>query len=147
MVATVAPNVRKSFEIRVSPPPREKYPVDIYMLFDNTRSMSPYLDISTGMAVALLNFTSNSSIASRVGFGTFVEKEIIPFHFNEKGDGNFPGVSHSFRNILPLTSNNSLVEGLVNKIRLGTNHDQPENVLEAILQSAVCHRDISEYIL
>ena len=147
VVATVTPNLRKSFEIKVSPPPREFYPVDIYMLFDNTQSMSPYIDIATGMAVSMLKFTSSFSNASRVGFGTFVEKETIPFHFNQDGDHDFPGVSHSFRNVLPLTSDSNLLEGLVNTIILGTNDDQPENVLEAILQSVACHEEISEYIV
>ena len=145
MVATVSPNVRKSFEIKVSPPPPEEYPVDIYMLFDNTRSMRPYIDIATQMAVALLNLTSNASNVSRVGFGTFVEKETIPFHFGLDEDGDFPGVSHSYRNILPLTSDSNSVKGLVNQISLGTNDDQPENVLEAILQSVLCQEEIREY--
>ena len=117
------------------------------MIFDNTRSMDPYLDIVKGMSVGLLRFIRNVSSSSKFGFGTFVEKETIPFHFDQGNGDHFPGVSHAFENVRPLTSDEDLVSASVTNITTGTNDDQPENVLEAFLQSMVCTEEICEFIL
>ena len=143
MLATLRPNSHKSFQIKVSPPLH--YPVDVYMVFDNTRSMGPYLDIVKGMSLGLLKFIRSISNSSKFGFGTFVDKVTIPFHFNDEGSKDFPGVSQAFENVLPLTSNEAIVSASVSNISLGTNDDQPENVLEAIIQSMVCTAEISEF--
>ena len=142
MVASLRPNSHENFQIKVSPP--ENYPVDIYMIVDNTQSMEPYLKIVKDMSIGLLEFIRNISTTSKFGFGTFVEKETIPFHFDQGNGENFPGVSHAFENVLPLTSDEVIVTVSVSNISTGANDDQPENILEAILQSMVCTSEISE---
>ena len=109
--------------------------------------MDPYIDIAKLMSVRLLQFMQSVSNTSRIGFGTFVDKETIPFHFNQRGKKDFPGVSRAFKNIRSLTGNKNVVATSVRNFTTGTNDDQPEGVLEAIVQAVTCTDSIREFLV
>ncbi|XP_033900938.3 integrin beta-5-like isoform X1 [Acipenser ruthenus] len=126
----------------------EDYPVDLYYLMDLSLSMKDDLDtirnLGTKLAEEMKKLTSNF----RLGFGSFVDKNISPFSYTAAKYRNnpcngyklFPNCvpSFGFRHLLSLTDKVDRFNEEVQKQMVSRNRDAPEGGFDAILQAAVC---------
>ncbi|XP_065766308.1 integrin beta-4 isoform X4 [Muntiacus reevesi] len=132
------------FELQVFEPLES--PMDLYILMDFSNSMSDDLDnlkkMGQDLAQVLRQLTSDYTI----GFGKFVDKvsvpqtDMRPEKLKEPWPNSDP--PFSFKNVISLTKD---VEEFRNKLkgeRISGNLDAPEGGFDAILQTAVCTRDI-----
>lgn len=130
----------------------EDYPVDLYYLMDLSLSMKDDLvnirSLGTTLAEEMRRLTSNF----RLGFGSFVDKDISPFSYTAPryqtnpctGYKLFPNCvpSFGFRHLLPLTDRVDSFNEEVRKQRVSRNRDAPEGGFDAVLQAAVCKEKI-----
>ncbi|MBN3307410.1 ITB5 protein, partial [Amia calva] len=144
------PGDQTSFEVQVRQV--EDYPVDLYYLMDLSLSMKDDLDtirnLGTKLAEEMKKLTSNF----RLGFGSFVDKNISPFSYTApkyqdnpcNGYKPFPNCvpSFGFRNLLSLTDKVDRFNEEVQKQMVSRNRDAPEGGFDAILQAAVCKEKI-----
>uniref|UniRef100_A0A3Q3WIB1 Integrin beta n=1 Tax=Mola mola TaxID=94237 RepID=A0A3Q3WIB1_MOLML len=126
----------------------EDYPVDLYYLMDLSLSMKDDLDtirnLGTKLAQEMGKLTSNF----RLGFGSFVDKNMSPFSYTApkyqenpcNGYKLFPNCvpTFGFRHILSLTDKVDRFNEEVQKQMVSRNRDAPEGGFDAILQAAVC---------
>ncbi|XP_041433887.1 integrin beta-5 isoform X3 [Xenopus laevis] len=126
----------------------EDYPVDLYYLMDLSLSMKDDLDtirnLGTKLAAEMKKLTSNF----RLGFGTFVDKNMSPFSYTAPKYQNNPCTgykyfpvcvpSFGFRHLLSLTDKANSFNAEVQKQRVSRNRDAPEGAFDAILQASVC---------
>ncbi|XP_066542593.1 integrin beta-5 [Hoplias malabaricus] len=143
---SLRPGDQTSFEVQVRPV--EDYPVDLYYLMDLSLSMKDDLDtirnLGTKLAEEMKKLTSNF----RLGFGTFVDKNMSPFSYTApkyqqnpcNGYKLFSNCvpSFGFRNVLSLTDKVDRFNEEVQKQQVSRNRDAPEGGFDAILQAAVC---------
>uniref|UniRef100_A0A4W6F1B4 Integrin beta n=1 Tax=Lates calcarifer TaxID=8187 RepID=A0A4W6F1B4_LATCA len=130
----------------------EDYPVDLYYLMDLSLSMKDDLDtirnLGTKLAQEMGKLTSNF----RLGFGSFVDKNMSPFSYTApkyqenpcNGYKLFPNCvpTFGFRHILSLTDKVDRFNEEVQKQMVSRNRDAPEGGFDAILQAAVCKDEI-----
>ncbi|XP_074550480.1 integrin beta-5 [Halichoeres trimaculatus] len=130
----------------------EDYPVDLYYLMDLSLSMKDDLDtirnLGTKLAQEMGKLTSNF----RLGFGSFVDKNMSPFSYTApkyqenpcNGYKLFPNCvpTFGFRHILSLTDKVDRFNEEVQKQMVSRNRDAPEGGFDAILQAAVCKTEI-----
>ncbi|XP_042350239.1 integrin beta-5 [Plectropomus leopardus] len=130
----------------------EDYPVDLYYLMDLSLSMKDDLDtirnLGTKLALEMGKLTSNF----RLGFGSFVDKNMSPFSYTApkyqenpcNGYKLFPNCvpTFGFRHILSLTDKVDRFNEEVQKQMVSRNRDAPEGGFDAILQAAVCKKEI-----
>uniref|UniRef100_A0A8C0JUE7 Integrin beta n=1 Tax=Canis lupus dingo TaxID=286419 RepID=A0A8C0JUE7_CANLU len=141
------PGDKTTFQLQVRQV--EDYPVDLYYLMDLSLSMKDDLDsirnLGTKLAEEMGKLTSNF----RLGFGSFVDKNISPFSYTApRYQTNpyklFPNCvpSFGFRHLLPLTDRVDSFNEEVRKQRVSRNRDAPEGGFDAVLQAAVCKEKI-----
>ncbi|KAK5920529.1 hypothetical protein CgunFtcFv8_024330 [Champsocephalus gunnari] len=130
----------------------EDYPVDLYYLMDLSLSMKDDLEtirnLGTKLALEMGKLTSNF----RLGFGSFVDKNMSPFSYTApkyqenpcNGYKLFPNCvpTFGFRHILSLTDKVDRFNQEVQKQMVSRNRDAPEGGFDAILQAAVCKEEI-----
>lgn len=147
---SLRPGDRATFQMQVRQV--EDYPVDLYYLMDLSLSMKDDLDnirnLGTKLAEEMRKLTSNF----RLGFGSFVDKDISPFSYTAPryqtnpciGYKLFPNCvpSFGFRHLLPLTDRVDSFNEEVRKQRVSRNRDAPEGGFDAVLQAAVCKEKI-----
>ncbi|KAH0953620.1 hypothetical protein HN011_000489 [Eciton burchellii] len=127
------------------------YPVDLYYLMDLSASMEPYRNdlsqLGTQLAETMQNLTSNF----RIGFGSFVDKVILPMT-NTQPDkllspciltsGKTCAPPYDYKNQMPLTENVILFKDQVQAAPISGNLDGPEGGLDAMMQVIVCTKKI-----
>ncbi|XP_048970505.1 integrin beta-4 isoform X4 [Canis lupus dingo] len=142
--ARLRPGEEQHFELLVFEP-RES-PMDLYILMDFSNSMSDDLDNLKQMGERLAQVLSQLTNDYTIGFGKFVDKvsvpqtDMRPEKLKEPWPNSDP--PFSFKNVISLTEN---LEEFRNKLlgeRISGNLDAPEGGFDAILQVAVCTRDI-----
>ncbi|KAM3861852.1 integrin beta-5 [Diretmus argenteus] len=143
---SLRPGDQTWFEVQVRQV--EDYPVDLYYLMDLSLSMKDDLDtirnLGTKLAQEMRKLTSNF----RLGFGSFVDKNMSPFSYTApkyqenpcNGYKLFPNCvpSFGFRHLLSLTGKVDRFNEEVQKQMVSRNRDAPEGGFDAILQAAVC---------
>ncbi|XP_053327069.1 integrin beta-5 isoform X1 [Spea bombifrons] len=147
---SLRPGAPASFTVQVRQV--EDYPVDLYYLMDLSLSMKDDLNIirnlGTKLAAEMKKLTSNF----RLGFGSFVDKNISPFSYTAPKYQNNPctgyklfpscNPSFGFRHLLSLTDKVDNFNAEVQKQRVSRNRDAPEGSFDAILQATVCKEKI-----
>ncbi|XP_075037304.1 integrin beta-5 [Mixophyes fleayi] len=147
---SLRPGAAASFKMQVRQV--EDYPVDLYYLMDLSLSMKDDLDtirnLGTRLAAEMAKLTSNF----RLGFGTFVDKNLSPFSYAAPKYQNnpctgyklFPSCipSFGFRHVLSLTDKVGNFNAEVQNQQVSRNRDAPEGAFDAILQAAVCKEKI-----
>ncbi|XP_034002397.1 integrin beta-5 [Trematomus bernacchii] len=147
---SLRPGDQTSFELQVRQV--EDYPVDLYYLMDLSLSMKDDLEtirnLGTKLALEMGKLTSNF----RLGFGSFVDKNMSPFSYTApkyqenpcNGYKLFPNCvpTFGFRHILSLTDKVDRFNQEVQKQMVSRNRDAPEGGFDAILQAAVCKEEI-----
>ncbi|XP_052441335.1 integrin beta-8 [Carassius gibelio] len=128
----------------------ERYPVDLYYLVDVSASMQVYLDRLKTAGLALSHLMKEHSSDFRVGFGSFVDKPLSPYidvHpsklLNPCSDYEVNcRPAHGFIHVLPITHNMTEFTRVIQEQRISGNMDTPEGGFDAMLQAAVCQKDV-----
>lgn len=138
------PGEEQHFELKVFEPLES--PVDLYILMDFSNSMSDDLNNLKQMGEHLAEVLRSLTRDYTIGFGKFVDKvsvpqtDMRPEKLKEPWPNSDP--PFSFKNVIRLTQD---VDEFRNKLqgeRISGNLDAPEGGFDAILQTAVCTRDI-----
>uniref|UniRef100_A0A674A3E4 Integrin beta n=1 Tax=Salmo trutta TaxID=8032 RepID=A0A674A3E4_SALTR len=127
----------------------EDYPIDLYYLMDLSYSMKDDLENVKNLGTQLMLEMSKITSDFRIGFGSFVEKTVMPYISTTPakllnpctGDQNCTS-PFSYKNVLKLTSNGQEFNTLVGQQQISGNLDSPEGGFDAIMQVAVCGEHI-----
>ncbi|TRY89151.1 hypothetical protein DNTS_018073 [Danionella cerebrum] len=127
----------------------EDYPIDLYYLMDLSYSMKDDLENVKNLGTSLMKEMSKITSDFRIGFGSFVEKTVMPYISTTPakllnpctGDQNCTS-PFSYKNVLRLTSNGQRFNSLVGQQQISGNLDSPEGGFDAIMQVAVCGEHI-----
>ncbi|XP_073437551.1 integrin beta-8 isoform X2 [Dendrobates tinctorius] len=128
----------------------EKYPLDLYYLVDVSASMVASIEKLNAIGSDLSQKIADFSHDVRFGFGSFVEKPVSPYiSIHPERLKNPCSVyekdcmpPHGFIHVLSLTSNITQFKQIVSKQKIAGNLDNPEGAFDAMLQAAVCHKEI-----
>ncbi|XP_048874738.1 integrin beta-2-like [Brienomyrus brachyistius] len=124
----------------------EGYPVDLYYLMDLSYSMNDDLQNVKSLGKDLLKALRKITKQSRIGFGSFVDKVVLPYtSTNPKrvqkpcpDNENFCQPAFGYKHVLSMTDNEGLFNDRVSAQAISGNLDVPEGGLDAIMQAAVC---------
>uniref|UniRef100_A0A8C7KAK6 Integrin beta n=1 Tax=Oncorhynchus kisutch TaxID=8019 RepID=A0A8C7KAK6_ONCKI len=127
----------------------EDYPIDLYYLMDLSYSMKDDLENVKNLGTHLMLEMSKITTDFKIGFGSFVEKTVMPYISTTPakllnpctGDQNCTS-PFSYKNVLKLTSNGQEFNTLVGQQHISGNLDSPEGGFDAIMQVAVCGEHI-----
>uniref|UniRef100_A0A3Q2YLE6 Integrin beta n=1 Tax=Hippocampus comes TaxID=109280 RepID=A0A3Q2YLE6_HIPCM len=127
----------------------EDYPLDLYYLMDLSYSMKDDLENVKNLGTSLMLEMSKITSDFRIGFGSFVEKTVMPYISTTPakllnpctGDQNCTS-PFSYKNVLKLTSDGKRFNTLVGQQHISGNLDSPEGGFDAIMQVAVCGEQI-----
>ncbi|EDO35236.1 predicted protein, partial [Nematostella vectensis] len=131
----------------------ENFPVDLYYLMDISGSMFQDMQQITSLGKRIATEMNKITTRFRLGFGTFVDKPVAPFidtqpellahpRLTDTGIDLDSIPAFGFRNNLPLDQETSKFEAKVAAQNISGNVDNPEGGMDALLQIAVCHKDI-----
>ncbi|KFO21267.1 Integrin beta-7 [Fukomys damarensis] len=126
------------------------YPVDLYYLMDLSYSMKDDLERVRQLGHALLVQLQEVTHSVRIGFGSFVDKTVLPFVSTVSSRLRHPCPSRlepcqspfSFHHVLSLTGDAQAFEREVGRQNVSGNLDSPEGGFDAILQAALCQEQI-----
>ncbi|XP_069381857.1 integrin beta-6 isoform X2 [Paralichthys olivaceus] len=124
----------------------EDYPVDVYYLMDLSASMIDDLEMIKDLGSSLSKEMANLTSKFRMGFGSFVEKPVLPFiRITEEelanpcsGVGSTCLPTFGYKHVLSLTSSTDRFNEIIAKQRVSANIDVPEGGFDAVMQAAVC---------
>ncbi|XP_055103384.2 integrin beta-7 isoform X4 [Symphalangus syndactylus] len=128
----------------------EGYPVDLYYLMDLSYSMKDDLERVRQLGHALLVQLQEVTHSVRIGFGSFVDKTVLPFVSTVPSKLRHPCPTRlercqspfSFHHVLSLTGDAQAFEREVGRQSVSGNLDSPEGGFDAILQAALCQEQI-----
>lgn len=126
------------------------YPIDLYYLMDLSYSMLDDLINVKKLGGDLLQALNEITESGRIGFGSFVDKTVLPFvnTHPEKLKNPCPNKEKqcqppfAFRHVLKLTDNSNQFQTEVGKQLISGNLDAPEGGLDAMMQVAACPKEI-----
>uniref|UniRef100_A0A3P9BBS4 Integrin beta n=1 Tax=Maylandia zebra TaxID=106582 RepID=A0A3P9BBS4_9CICH len=135
---------RVTFQVKVQH--KEDYPVDMYYLMDLSASMIDDLKMIKDLGSTLSKEMAKLTSKFRMGFGSFVEKPLLPFiKITEEELANpcsridntcLP--TFGYKHVLSLTSNTSKFNEIIAVQHISANIDDTECGFDAIMQAAVC---------
>ncbi|XP_057381289.1 integrin beta-PS-like [Daphnia carinata] len=123
----------------------KNYPADLYYLMDVSHSMLDDKNNLMRLAPSLVETMRNITPAFQFGFGSFVNKNVIPFV--EKTTASCDPRSHpeigcpvtySFRHQLSMSADVNKFTETVNSTSIVSTFDVPEGGFDALLQAMVC---------
>ncbi|XP_041658556.1 integrin beta-1-like isoform X2 [Cheilinus undulatus] len=127
----------------------EDYPIDLYYLMDLSFSMRDDLENVKNLGTDLMKEMQEITSDFRIGFGSFVEKTVMPYISTTPArlinpcTGNENCTSpFSYKNVLKLTDKGDEFNRLVSQQQISGNLDSPEGGFDAIMQVAVCEEQI-----
>ncbi|XP_051851032.1 integrin beta-4 isoform X2 [Antechinus flavipes] len=144
MHVRLRPGEEKSFQFQVFEPLES--PVDLYILMDFSYSMSDDLANLKQMGHNLARVLSQLTSDYTIGFGKFVDKvsvpqtDMRPAKLKEPWPNSDP--PFSFKNVISLTKDLEEFRHKLQRERISGNLDAPEGGFDAILQTAVCTKEI-----
>nr|XP_020476993.1 integrin beta-1-like isoform X1 [Monopterus albus] len=126
----------------------EDYPIDLYYLMDLSYSMKDDLENVKNLGTSLMLEMEKITSDFRIGFGSFVEKTVMPYISTTPAKvlnpctGDNCTSPFSYKNVLKLTSDGKKFNTLVGQQHISGNLDSPEGGFDAIMQVAVCGEQI-----
>ncbi|KAK7163531.1 hypothetical protein R3I93_007552 [Phoxinus phoxinus] len=126
----------------------EDYPIDLYFLMDLSDSMRSNLENVKNLGADLAREMRDITKDLRIGFGSFLEKLVMPFilmtpkYLQNPCFPNDCTAPFSYKNVLSLTNDSTLFTQEVSKQKTSGNLDSPEAGFDAIMQAAVCTKEI-----
>ncbi|KAF6727973.1 Integrin beta-1 [Oryzias melastigma] len=147
LVLTLRSGEPQSFKLKFKR--AEDYPIDLYYLMDLSFSMADDLENVKNLGTSLMLEMSKITSDFKIGFGSFVEKTVMPYISTTPaklrnpctGDQNCTS-PFSYKNVLKLTEDGKLFNTLVGQQHISGNLDSPEGGFDAIMQVAVCGEQI-----
>ncbi|XP_076159868.1 integrin beta-6 [Alosa pseudoharengus] len=135
-----------SITLQIKVQQTEDYPVDLYYLMDLSASMYDDLKMIKNLGSTLSKAMAKLTSKFRLGFGSFVEKPVLPFIKITKEELENPcwGIYQTclpvfgYRHVLSLTSSTQRFSEIVSKQQVSANIDLPECGFDAIMQATVC---------
>ncbi|KAG7207279.1 hypothetical protein KM043_008951 [Ampulex compressa] len=124
----------------------EDYPVDLYYLMDLSKSMEDDKKKLSDLGQLLVESMSRITSNFRLGFGSFVDKVVMPYvntmrkSLEEPCDGC--AAPYGYKNIMRLSQDTSRFADLVRNASVSGNLDAPEGGFDAIMQAIVCRNQI-----
>ncbi|XP_036396613.1 integrin beta-2-like [Megalops cyprinoides] len=124
----------------------QDYPVDLYYLMDLSYSMKDDLENVKKLGKDLLKTLRTITSRARIGFGSFVDKTVLPFTNTNPDKLKKPCPENEtscepafgYRHVLSLTDDQNKFNNRVSAQKISGNLDVPEGGLDAIMQAAVC---------
>uniref|UniRef100_A0AAY4CHJ3 Integrin beta n=1 Tax=Denticeps clupeoides TaxID=299321 RepID=A0AAY4CHJ3_9TELE len=127
----------------------EGYPVDLYYLMDLSYSMRDDLERVKSLGseiVRVLQEITGGKGKARIGFGSFVDKTVLPFTNTNKEKLKWPCQDQNvqcqppfgYKHVLSLTSEHQKFNDMVSKQFISGNLDSPEGGLDAMMQVSAC---------
>ncbi|GBP10850.1 Integrin beta-PS [Eumeta japonica] len=124
----------------------QDYPVDLYYLMDLSRSMKNDKEklslLGDLLSETMRNITSNF----RLGFGSFVDKLVMPYVSTMPKNLQSPcdgcAAPYGYINAMSLSTNSKYFTDAVRNANVSGNLDAPEGGFDAIMQAIVCKSDI-----
>ncbi|XP_043487353.1 integrin beta-PS-like [Polistes fuscatus] len=143
----------KEYRIILKYSQAEDYPVDLYFVMDISYTMKVYKEKLSKLAVKLQSAMKKLTSNFRLGFGSFVDKVVLPMSrtgetwlenpcYTPYKRNVYCVPSYAFRNQLPLTENALLFQDRVMKTPTSANNDIPEDLFDALMQAIVCSNEI-----
>ncbi|XP_039612361.1 integrin beta-2 [Polypterus senegalus] len=128
----------------------EGYPVDLYYLMDLSYSMKDDLHNVKTLGSKILDALNSITKNSRIGFGSFVDKTVLPYTNTHPDKLKKPcpetetscQPAFGYQHVLDLTENGENFKNEVSRQAISGNLDAPEGGLDAIMQATVCEKDI-----
>ncbi|EPB72212.1 ribose 5-phosphate isomerase A [Ancylostoma ceylanicum] len=123
------------------------YPVDLYYLMDLSYSMKDdkqkLSELGDLLAVRMRNITKNF----RLGFGSFIDKKLMPFIDPRIEKQKSPCAEpcaepYGFKHQMTLTTNTEKFKAEVDKAEISGNLDAPEGGFDAVVQALACNSKI-----
>ncbi|XP_074523046.1 integrin beta-6 [Halichoeres trimaculatus] len=144
MALKLRPGSQVSFQVKIQH--TEDYPVDIYYLMDLSASMIDDLEKIKDLGSSLSKKMAKLTSKFRMGFGSFVEKPVLPFiKITEEELANPCSTTgydclptFGYKHVLSLTSKTDEFNEIIRKQRVSANIDLLEGGFDAIMQAAVC---------
>ncbi|CAG5858092.1 unnamed protein product [Menidia menidia] len=144
MALKLRPGSEVTFQVKVQH--TEDYPVDIYYLMDLSASMIDDLETIRDLGSSLSKEMASLTSKFRMGFGSFVEKPVLPFIKITKDMLSNPcsdvrstcQPTFGYKHVLSLTSRTDRFNEIIASQRVSANLDEPECGFDAVLQAAVC---------
>ncbi|XP_016949132.1 integrin beta-PS isoform X2 [Drosophila biarmipes] len=138
--------VNEKYKLKVSYSQAVGYPVDLYYLMDLSKSMEDDKEklskLGNKLSIAMKNITSNF----RLGFGSFVDKVLMPYVSTIQKNLREPctncTATYGFRHSLRLTENDTYFTTEVSAAQVSGNLDAPEGGFDAIMQAIACRSQI-----
>ncbi|KAM4700876.1 integrin beta-7 isoform 1-T3 [Discoglossus pictus] len=138
------PGEQKGFRIKFKR--AEGYPIDLYYLMDLSYSMKDDLENVKKLGSDIQKALQDVTKSVRIGFGSFVDKTVLPYVSTVKSQLQNPCPTReercqppfSYRHVLALTSDLTLFQQRVSAENISGNLDSPEGGLDAMMQAAVC---------
>lgn len=131
-------------KIRFQVAQAKKYPVDIYYLMDLSNSMSDDRDTIVKLGRKIASTIENITRDFRIGFGSFVDKEVMPYislvpnkNCQQQNKSSCPK-PYSFQHHMSLSRDAELFQQRVQNAPISGNIDNPEGGFDALLQVMVC---------
>ncbi|XP_058869068.1 integrin beta-7-like [Acipenser ruthenus] len=148
LTLTLRPGAPQSFTVKFKR--AEGYPIDLYYLMDLSYSMKDDLENIKKLGQEILTALNKVTRSVKIGFGSFVDKTVLPYVSTVKSKLLNPCPTRldtcqppfSFRNVLSLTESAALFEERVSEQSISGNLDSPEAGFDAMMQAAVCQREI-----
>ncbi|XP_033219154.1 integrin beta-PS isoform X2 [Belonocnema kinseyi] len=138
--------INQAQRVRFSFSQAEDYPVDLYYLMDLSKSMEDDKKKLSDLGDRLVREMSNLTSKFRLGFGSFVDKVVMPYVSIVPSQLLAPcqgcAAPYGFKHIMNLSQNTSLFVGLVQNAPVSGNLDGPEGGFDAIMQAVVCKNEI-----
>ncbi|KAF5292608.1 hypothetical protein FQA39_LY13941 [Lamprigera yunnana] len=137
---------RESYSFTVSYAQAHDYPVDLYYLMDLSKSMEDDKDKLSSLGNLLAKSMQSITSQFQLGFGSFVDKVVMPYVSTVKSNLEHPctncsapyGYIHSMR----LSNKTDDFARMVKAAKVSGNLDAPEGGFDAIMQAVVCKKDI-----
>uniref|UniRef100_A0A8D8UPU8 Integrin beta n=1 Tax=Cacopsylla melanoneura TaxID=428564 RepID=A0A8D8UPU8_9HEMI len=129
----------------------DDYPVDLYYLMDLSNSMRDDKDSLSSLGEELSQTMGNITSKFRLGFGSFVDKVVMPYVsmvpkklIDPCGDPEQDCIPpYGYKNQMPLNENSGRIfSDQVKGAKVSGNLDGPEGGFDAIMQAIVCTEQI-----
>ncbi|XP_017489485.1 PREDICTED: integrin beta-PS-like isoform X2 [Rhagoletis zephyria] len=122
------------------------YPVDLYYLMDLSKSMEDDKDKLSALGDKLSETMRNITSNFRLGFGSFVDKVLMPYVSTIPKNLEHPcpncTAPFGYRNVMALNTDTYRFSSEVSDAAVSGNLDAPEGGFDAIMQAMVCRQQI-----
>ncbi|KAI8035233.1 integrin beta-PS isoform X2 [Drosophila gunungcola] len=138
--------VNEKHNLKVSYSQAGGYPVDLYYLMDLSKSMEDdkenLSELGDKLSETMRSITSNF----RLGFGSFVDKVLMPYVSTIKKNLNEPcekcSAPYGYHNAMALSTDTYKFSQEVKSAKVSGNLDAPEGGFDAIMQAIACRQQI-----